>query len=133
MLQGRKSLAARLAGALTTNGLDMQASASSSGQAVSDLVGLRVATKGHDALPGGDGEGPRVQGEVMLDQVNGHLMVDGLIRAGERAQDVVLADDADQAARIAGPTSPGPSVHGSPPGADFRPWRAEADRPSMIV
>ena len=64
-------------------------------------AGLRMASKGHDAMPDGNGDGMRVQGKVMQDQVNGHLMLDGLIRAGERAQDVVLADDADQvAARV---------------------------------
>ena len=67
------------------------------GQPVLDLVGLRMArlTMPCQTVPV---KACGVQGEVMRNQVKGRLMVGGLIGAGERAQDAVLADDADQAA-----------------------------------
>ena len=59
---GHRSPALCLVAQLVADSDDALYLAHGGGQAVPDLVGLRTASKGHDALPDGDGEGLRVQG-----------------------------------------------------------------------
>jgi hypothetical protein len=84
---------------LVADGNDAVDAAHRLGQAPPDRIAFRVTVKRYNTIADRHGQGLRVEGKILQDYYPHYLPADRHVRPHEAAQDVVPADDADQAPR----------------------------------